>query len=175
MDETNFPAKQQATQENSRIPHAHEHARRATSAEEAAGKGAQAPHGGHPTETAQVTGTTAVGTRSQRFPRAFRLRKRREFLAVQRKGRRQTVPHFVVITRRKKDLPSRLGITTSRRVGTAPQRNRVRRLVREFFRRRVRGTSPRDTVVIARPGAADLSYAQVVEELSSVMPDSEDC
>jgi ribonuclease P protein component len=174
MDETNFPAKQQATQENSRIPRAHEYAGRAAGAEEAAGKRPQTPHGGHSTETAQVTVTTAVGRRSQRFPRAFRLRKRREFLAVQRKGRRQTVPHFVVITRRKKELPARLGITTSRRIGTAPERNRVRRLVREFFRRQVRATSPTETVVIARPGAARLSYREVVEELSEVMQCGED-
>jgi ribonuclease P protein component len=175
MDETNFPAKQQATQENARIPRAHEHAGRTAGAEEAAGKGTQASHGGHSTETAQVTDATAVGRRSQRFPRALRLRKRREFLAVQRKGRRQTAPHFVVITRRRKDLPSRLGITTSRRVGTAPERNRVRRLVREFFRRQVPPTSPRDIVVIARPGAARLSYGEVTEQLSRVMPCGEKC
>ena len=170
MDETNIPAKQQATQKNARIPRAHEHAGRTADTEKAPGKGAQASHGRHSAEAARITDGTAAATRSQRFPSAFRLRKRREFLAIQRKGRRQTVPHFVVITRTRKDPPSRLGITTSRKVGIAPQRNRVRRLVREFFRRQVSLTPPQDTVVIARPGAALLSYAEVAEELSRVMP-----
>ena len=170
MDETNFPAKQQATQENARISRAHEHAGWTAGAEEAPGKGTKAPHGGHPTEAAQVTDGTVVGKRPQRFPRALRLRKRREFLVVQRKGRRKTAPHFVVITRRRKDLPTRLGITTSRRVGSAPERNRVRRLVREFFRRQAPPASPHDIVVIARPGAALLSYGEVTAELSRVMP-----
>ena len=109
----------------------------------------------------------ADGDRTQRFPRRYRVRTRREFVALQRDGRRQSAPHFIVITSVTPGPQPRLGITTSRKVGNAPARNRIRRLVREFFRRhRHRLAGAGDLVVIARPGAHTLSYAAVVDELS---------
>lgn len=112
----------------------------------------------------------ADGDRSQRFPRRYRIRTRREFVALQRDGRRQAAPHFIVITSASPAPRIRLGVTTSRKVGNAPARNRVRRLVREFFRRhRTNLGVGRDLVVIARPGAPQLSYADVVDELSRAL------
>ena len=112
----------------------------------------------------------ADGERAQRFPPRFRVRTRREFVALQRDGRRQAAPHFIVITAATARPHARLGITTSRKVGSAPQRNRIRRLVREFFRRhRDRLAAPCDVVVIARPGAAALRYVDVVEQLSRAL------
>jgi ribonuclease P protein component len=105
----------------------------------------------------------------QHFPSRYRLRKRREFLSLQRDGRRQSTPHFIVITRAALG-PSRLGITTSRKVGNAPQRNRIRRVVRECFRRlRARLDPAHDVLVIARPGASAVPYADVVHELSRAL------
>lgn len=112
----------------------------------------------------------ADAERSQRFPSRHRLRKRHEFLALQRDGRRQSGPRFVVITRAAPAGGSRLGITTSRKVGPAPQRNRIRRLVREFFRRhRTRIDPPRELLVIARPGLDAITYDDVVHELSRAL------
>jgi len=89
---------------------------------------------------------------------------------LQREGRRETVCHFTVITRHRQHPPSRLGITTSRKVGGAPTRNRIRRFVREFFRRhRVDLTPPRDVLVIARPSAAGIGYADVDHELTRAL------
>lgn len=112
----------------------------------------------------------ASADRSQRFPARYRIRARREFLALQRAGRRQSVPHFIVITSATSGPHARLGVTTSRKLGGAPARNRVRRLVREFFRRhRTRIAAPCDVIVIARPGAAALAYADVVDQLSRAL------
>lgn len=75
-----------------------------------------------------------------------------------------------MITRARDFPPSRLGITTSRKVGHAPARNRIRRLVREFFRkRRAVLAPPRDILVIARPGAAEVCFADVERELSQAL------
>jgi ribonuclease P protein component len=91
-------------------------------------------------------------------------------LSLQRDGRRRTVSHFVVITRPRNVPPSRLGITTSRKVGSAPARNRVRRLVREFFRRHHALLAKHcDVVVVARPGAADLDFANVQRQLRTAL------
>jgi ribonuclease P protein component len=64
---------------------------------------------------------------------------------------------------------SKLGLTVSRRVGTAVTRNRVKRQVRECFRLRLRTMLPRGIamVVIARRGAGELDSATVAAELGA--------
>lgn len=106
--------------------------------------------------------------RPEGYPRSARLRRRREFLAVQRDGRRRHTAHFVVIARPAPGSESRLGITASSRIGNAIIRNRVKRVVREVFRRR-HLPAVRDVVVIAKPGAEKLSYAQAATELEPVL------
>jgi ribonuclease P protein component len=55
-------------------------------------------------------------------------------------------------------------------VGGAPQRNRIRRMVREFFRRRrLELARPCDILIIARPGAASIRYADVDHELTRAL------
>jgi ribonuclease P protein component len=166
--ETHVPTEQQTSQANARLPGADGHAGRETSPEAPAGEGSQASDGLDSAQAAQLR--PAGGGPSQRFPPQYRLRKRHEFLSLQGEGRRQTVPHFVVITRQRQHAPSRLGITTSRKIGGAPARNRVRRLVREFFRRHhLRLASPCDVLIIARPGAASIRYADVDHELTRAL------
>lgn len=63
--------------------------------------------------------------------------------------------------------PTRLGTTVGRRVGGAVVRARVKRRVREWFRRhRAELPTGRDVVVIARSGAAELTQVAVSEQLS---------
>lgn len=65
---------------------------------------------------------------------------------------------------------SRLGITASRKVGNSPERNRVRRLVREFFRRNRHAIDPpRDVLVIARPGTHSVPYREIDLELRKAL------
>ena len=64
----------------------------------------------------------------------------------------------------------RLGLVVSKKVGGSPQRNRVKRLVREWFRMtRHRLDSPWDLVVIARPGSPDLQLRDVDEQFASLV------
>ncbi len=108
---------------------------------------------------------------SYAFPKERRLRARREFLAVQHAGRRVHTTHFVLIVGRGPDgsAPARLGVTVTKKIGTAVRRNRVKRLVREAFR-----LDPSllpagiDLVVLAKEGAPELVLSAVQSEWQSV-------
>ncbi|MGH7770946.1 MAG: ribonuclease P protein component [Candidatus Binatia bacterium] len=102
----------------------------------------------------------------ERFPKKARLTRRSEFLNLSRGGRKVYTSHFVVISKTNDRGENRLGITVSTRVGKAVVRNRVKRLLREFFRRHRHEIPPhQDIVIIARKGAGRLSFDEVVGEL----------
>jgi ribonuclease P protein component len=83
-----------------------------------------------------------------------RVRKRREYLLVQQEGTRISLSHFILLIRDRSDeLPPRLGITVTRKCGTAVERNRIKRYVRETFRLNPDWLpSGIDLVVIAKSG-----------------------
>ncbi len=60
----------------------------------------------------------------------------------------------------------RLGVTVSRRVGNAVVRNRLKRRIREWFRRKRRALPEGlDLVVIGRRGAVGLSSEELCQQL----------
>jgi ribonuclease P protein component len=63
----------------------------------------------------------------------------------------------------------RIGVTVSRKVGGAVVRNRVKRWIRECYRRR-RTEFPGqvDFVVVARPAAATAGHAGICRELAGL-------
>jgi ribonuclease P protein component len=63
----------------------------------------------------------------------------------------------------------RVGVTVSRKVGGAVVRNRVKRWIRECYRRRsVQFPSQVDVVVVARPAAAEAGHAGICRELAAL-------
>jgi len=63
----------------------------------------------------------------------------------------------------------RIGITVSRKVGGAVVRNRVKRWIRECYRRRQPEFPGHvDVVVVARPTAADAGHDGICRELSAL-------
>lgn|SRR5689334_24635094 len=103
---------------------------------------------------------------SQRFPKTARLRKRAEFLKLSRGDAKLHSASFVVLARSNNHSESRLGVTVSSKVGNAVVRNRVKRRVREYFRRH-RAELPKcaDILIIARPSAAGATSEQIAGEL----------
>ena len=102
----------------------------------------------------------------QRFTPADRLRHQREFQRVFQHGAKQASPAFVLYVLPTSESHSRLGMAVSKRVGGAVVRNRIKRYIRECFRRCKADLYPAcDVVVVARREAAELSYTKLSQHL----------
>jgi ribonuclease P protein component len=102
------------------------------------------------------------------FPREVRVLRSREFREITEVGRRHASGAFVLLVRPTSGSGrARLGITASRKVGNAVVRNRVKRRIREWFRRGGQAQLVGcDVVVIARASSARLAGTAAFDELS---------
>jgi ribonuclease P protein component len=118
-----------------------------------------------------IEGGGEGGDGGERFPRARRVRKRADYLAIQGSGRRFTGDHYMLFARRASGgrSPTRVGVTVSRKVGGAVLRNKVKRWVRESCRR-MKADLPAamDLVIVARPSAAHAGYGPTASELANL-------
>ena len=163
--EKNISTKQSSSQTNPRISHPDEHQRRSRRSQETSPQRTQTPDRNGSTET-----SASLKALNGSFPKSVRLLERREFLFLQQKGKKRHSQHFLVATAPAQSEHSRLGVTTSRRFGNAIVRNRMKRLLREFFRTHRTLIIPVcDIVVIPKAGAEQLTLAQITEELGKVL------
>ncbi|HPQ80807.1 MAG TPA: ribonuclease P protein component [bacterium] len=96
---------------------------------------------------------------TKRFTKSRRLRLPNEFLAVKKGGVR--VREGILVLGFLPGGRRRLGIVASRNVGCAVERNRLKRVVREFFRINGALFPEGDCVVIPGRGAASLENEEL--------------
>ena len=93
-----------------------------------------------------------------------------DFRRIAQTGQKWVTPAFIMQISRNDGTGFRLGLTVSRKVGGAVVRNRVKRRLREWFRRSKDRFEPAsETVVIARASAAGASYHELAAELGRLL------
>jgi len=102
--------------------------------------------------------------------KADRILRRREYIALSKSGRRIQNDHFIAYFIADPQGRSRIGVTVTKKIGRAVKRNRIKRLVREFFRlNRHRLSGKWDISIIAKRQAADLSSEKVYRSLQELV------
>jgi len=111
------------------------------------------------------------------LPPPVRLRKRADFLAVQRAEKRRG--RYFLLEVKKQEIapapagneqpPARIGYTVSKKNGNAVKRNRIKRRLREAVRLHVGALleAGTDYVIVARPELVNLPFSLLIEALKS--------
>src|ERR1700709_2901636 len=100
-----------------------------------------------------------------------RLRQRADFLAVANGARMNSAAFVLQARRRDDDGPVRGGFTVTKKVGTATERNRIRRRLRELVKR-LDAVSMRphsDYVLVGRRAALNRDFATMLDDLRSAL------
>lgn len=107
------------------------------------------------------------------FKRKERLLSKKDFLKIRKKGIKLLTGSFIVFALNNDYGFNRLGIAVSARVGNSVKRNKIKRLLREFFRLN-KNTFPKSTdifisvkkeVSIKTPGDVELELTPVLKKL----------
>ena len=106
----------------------------------------------------------------QRLQSVERLRCPRAYRRVFQQGKKLSSPLFVLYVLPTSQPCSRLGLAVSKRIGSAVVRNRVKRRLREVFRRHKERLEPHcDIVVVARSAAAKAPASVYTEQFCELL------
>ena len=99
------------------------------------------------------------------LPKKERLRKNKEFQAVFREGKKLWINSILLIIYKPNSLNyRRLGIVVSKKIKKATQRNKVKRWIRELFRRNKNWFPENcDIIIIPHPNLLNLEYKKLME------------
>ncbi len=93
-----------------------------------------------------------------------RIRKKKDFLYLYKKGYRYRGKYFNLIYLPNNLNYSRVGVVASRKIGSAVGRNRVKRWMRELFRRNKGLLEVKvDMLIVARPEMKEAAWAELRE------------
>jgi ribonuclease P protein component len=107
-----------------------------------------------------------VDKKSERFPRERRIRKSCQYDVIYKEGKKVQSAYFALYGIQSRGNFHRLGITVSRKIGNAVVRNKIKRWVREIFRKKIGGDlEPMDMVLNAKKAIVQCNYHQLEEEL----------
>lgn len=152
MHEAHVPTQQSSSQAYPWFPEAHEHPGRPGSVETPPPEGKKKAR--------------RVSLR-QSFTSDHRIRKRREYQRVYEYGRKASTKSFVLFCAPNDLGRPRLGLTVTKRCGGAVERNRIKRLLREWFRANTGALPSLDFVIHPRQGAHRMTLEQLSREMTA--------
>jgi ribonuclease P protein component len=105
------------------------------------------------------------------FKKNERLRRRSEFSALFQSGKRLHSEYLTVILCKNTSGVRRLGLVVGKKVEKAAvRRNRMKRLLREFFRlNKHRLSASQDVLIVARKDFSFMKYRDLCRELEKVL------
>ena len=103
------------------------------------------------------------------FTKADRILNRGEYLALSKSGEKVQNTEFIAYFMPARHSHSRLGVTVTKKVGQAVERNRIKRIVREFFRINRHCLSGRwDINIIAKRQSAGIRSEKAFRSLQKI-------
>jgi len=102
-------------------------------------------------------------------PEITRLKRRAEFVSAAKGGRTERRGFALQGRARGDDAPPRFGFTVTRKVGTAVERNRIRRRLKAAAAFAEGAAAGCDYVLVARRAAISLPFVELVSDLSGAM------
>jgi len=104
------------------------------------------------------------------LPKEMRLRAPSDFKKVYKAGTSVANKVLVLYYRKSEGRQSRLGVSISKRVGSAVERNRIKRQLCEIYRRHQSEIrQPHDLVVICRPQVANLTFQDMEKSFKELL------
>jgi ribonuclease P protein component len=103
------------------------------------------------------------------YRKSERVTNKSDYRAIYNQGVWGSSQHFTTITCSNKKGIRRLGITVTKKTGNAVKRNRIKRLIREFFRlNKTLFPAGHDTIVMAKRNIPPLTYQEACRELTEL-------
>ena len=100
----------------------------------------------------------------------FRIKKEKDFKVIFKRGKSYANRQFVVYLKDNQEIPHlRLGISVSKRLGSAVKRNLINRRIGAFYQRHRSELTALEYVVIARNPVKDMDYHEIEKSLLHVL------
>jgi len=107
--------------------------------------------------------------KEQSYRKSERINTRNRYKTIYQQGVWRSSQHFTVITCSNSQGVRRLGLTVTKKAGNAVERNRIKRLIREFFRlNKSLFPAGHDVVIMVKRNLPPLTYFEACKELTEL-------